>query len=276
MLYLKNILLHKKIKNLTNRPHSPERDQKTLKNCSDQKSITKNIDKKRINIIAEIKKSSPSKGVLNPDLDIAATASTYERHKDLISAVSVITEELYFGGSTQFLKSAKENTSLPILRKDFIISPYQIYESCSIGADCILLISTILGFQKLKRLYRLARDLGMDVLVEVHSKKDLSKALCLEAEIIGINNRDLRNMQINKDNIFEVLQEIKADDIRSRTFICESGIGENDMESEIKYMKKVFDMGVTTFLIGSYFMKNPDIDHALNILREKLIQNNLA
>jgi indole-3-glycerol phosphate synthase len=276
MLYLKNILLHKKKKNLTNRSHSPERDQKTLKNVLDQKSIIKNIDKKRINIIAEIKKSSPSKGVLNPDLDIAATASIYERHKDLIAAVSVITEELYFGGSTQFLMSARENTSLPILRKDFIISPYQIYESCNIGADCVLLISTILGFQKLKRLYRLARDLGMDVLVEVHSKKDLSKALCLGAEIIGINNRDLRNMQINKDNIFEILQEIKADDIRSRTFICESGIGENDMESEIKYMKKVFDMGVRTFLIGSYFMKNPDIDHALNKLREKLIQNNLA
>jgi indole-3-glycerol phosphate synthase len=276
MLYLKNILLDKKIKALTNRAYSQELDQKTLKNCLDKKSITKNIDQKRINIIAEIKKSSPSKGVLNPDLDIAATASIYERHKDIISAVSVITEELYFKGSTQFLISAKENTSLPILRKDFIISPYQVYESCSIGADCILLISTILGFKKLKKLYCLARSLGMDVLVEAHSKKDLRKALSLGAEIIGINNRDLRDMHIDKDNIFEVLQDIKADDISSRTFICESGIGESDMESEIKYMKKAFDMGVKTFLIGSYFMKNPDIDQALKRLKEKLMQNNLV
>ncbi len=270
MLYLKNILLNKKRSSLSSGIDDVCNHKDLIK-----KSLIKNIDQNKINVIAEIKKASPSKGCLSPDLDIAKTASIYDRHKDLICAISVITEELYFKGSPKYLLSAKNNTSLPVLRKDFILNQSQVYESFEMGADCILLISTLLGSKKLKRLYRLALNLGMDVLVEVHSKKDLEKAFAIDAELIGINNRDLRNMQINKNNIFSVLKDINPDELKSRIFVCESGIGENNMDSEIQYIKDVFERGVHTFLIGSYFMQSPDLEGALNIFKEKLIQRSL-
>lgn len=260
--FLKEILIGKK-KSLAG--IDPDGDIKPDKG----RGFLRNIVHGRINIIAEIKKASPSRGMINRDLDAANTASIYDCFSGFISGISVLTEEIYFRGDRHDIGKARKAASLPILRKDFIFSPKQVYESACLGADCILLIKPLLGFKKLKRLYEYAGSLGLDVLVEVYSKKELLQAAELGAGLIGINNRDLKNMKVDNSHIISVLKDVPADMLKGRTLVCESGV------DDISYMENIYNMGVNTFLIGTRFMASPGLEETLSRLGEGLRERGL-
>jgi len=229
-----------------------------------------NMDRDRVNIIAEIKKASPSRGIINADLDIEYTASTYGRFPGFISGISVLTEEIYFKGDGSDVKKAKKGTTLPILRKDFIFSQKQVYESAVLGADCILLIKSLLGLGKLKRLYEYAGEIGLDVLVETHHREEFLKILDMGAGLIGINNRDLKEMKVDSGHIISVLEDVPRDMIEDRTIVCESGVG------DIQYMERLCGMGVNNFLIGTHFMSSPMLGETLSRLGFGLKERGLA
>lgn len=193
----------------------------------------------RINIIAEIKRASPSAGIINANIDAAKQAIAYERGGAV--ALSVLTETRFFSGTTYDLTLARNATALPVLRKDFIISEYQVYESAALGADAVLLITRILTLSRLKSLLRLARRLGMDAVVEVYSKEDMEKAGKTDAGIIGINNRNLDTFETDvrhARNLDEKLSE-------GRIVVSASGIRfKTDIEENLK-------AGINNFLIGS-------------------------
>lgn len=228
------------------------------------KRFVENISPGRVNIIAEIKKASPSRGMINPGLDVGDTAGTYERFTSFISGISVLTEEKYFRGESRDIGRVKEAAGLPILRKDFIFSQRQVYESAVLGADCILLIKPLLGFNRLKQLYEYAGDMGLDVLVEVHHKKEFMQALEMGARLIGINNRDLKRMEVDRDHALSVLENIPGHMLEERIIICESGVEDPD------YIERLYIMGINTFLIGTYFMKSSDLEKTLSRFGEEL------
>jgi indole-3-glycerol phosphate synthase len=227
-------------------------------------NFLRNIKKGKINIIAEIKKASPSRGIINGKLDVEKTALTYNNFKSFISGISVLTEPLYFMGSPNDIKKVKSKTTLPVLRKDFIFSEVQIYESAAMEADCILLIASLLGGKKLKRLYELAGNLGLDALVEVHDIKELDRVLDSGAEFIGINNRDLKTMRINEDTIYDFLRYRSNKELSDKVFVCESGI------RDAGYIKDLFSEGINVFLIGEYFMSGNDLEGRLSDMELKL------
>lgn len=204
-----------------------------------------------ISIIAEIKKASPSKGVIIEKFDHKRIASIYEEIN--IDAISILTEEHFFKGRNEYIKEAKEITTKPILRKDFIIDEYQIYQAHEIGADAILLIATILP-GKLKSFYDLASRLGLHVLIEVHNQRELEEALETGGRIIGINNRDLRSFQVSLKHTEELIKYIPKDKI----VISESGISTAD---DIKYLE---GLGVNGVLIGEAFMRNIEDRNKIN------------
>lgn len=228
-----------------------------------------NIKKGKINIIAEIKKASPSKGIINAGLDIEKTASAYEGFRSFICGISVLTEKLYFGGSPENIKLVKGKTELPVLRKDFIFNETSVYESAELGADCILLIGSLLGFRKLKKLYNLARALGLDVLVEVHEIEELEKALDTGAEIIGINNRNLRDMSVSKRLIYDFLDHAGSGELSGKVIVCESGV------KDVGYIKELFLRGINTFLVGEYFMSGGNLEKTLSDMELELKNENL-
>lgn len=193
---------------------------------------------KSINLICEVKKASPSKGLILPNYDPVKTSKIYEEVG--AKAISVLTESDFFLGSLNDLKNVKNATNIPILRKDFIIDPYQIYESRYFGADCILLIASILEKNELKDFIRLAEDLKLDSLIEIHSKNDLKKALECEAENIGINNRNLDTLKVNIKTSLSIFPLIPAE----KRVVSESGI---KGEKEIEALK---NCGINSFLIG--------------------------
>lgn len=273
MKYIKEILILKKeeIRKI-NRDYSCMESAFTAaeKTQKSRKSFFKNIRRGKINIIAEIKKASPSRGMINENLDIGRTAHIYNDFENFICGISVLTESLYFKGDPGDIKMVKENSKLPVLRKDFIFSDIQVYESAALGADCILLISTLLGRKKLKKLYDLAVSLGLDVLVEAHSIEDLDKVLDTGARFIGINNRNLKDMSIDGKTIYNFLDYRQKKDLKDKVFICESGI------EDTEYIKDLFSNGVNTFLIGGYFMASKDLEKTLKkmeleLKKEKLI-----
>jgi indole-3-glycerol phosphate synthase len=227
------------------------------------------ISTSRINIIAEIKKASPSRGIINGSLDVENVALLYGRYKSFISAISVVTEPVYFKGSSDFLKAVKKVSDLPVLRKDFIFHESQIYESADMGADCILLISSILGQKKLNRLYNVARNSGLDVLVEAHSIREFDKSLNTGARLIGINNRNLKNMEINIGNTIDILEHTAGKDIKDRIIVCESGMDNTG------YIIDLYKRGVNVFLIGSYFMQSKNLAHDLSDMEASLKKENL-
>lgn len=196
-----------------------------------------------ISIIAEIKKASPSKGVIVENFNHKEIAGIYEEIN--IDAISILTEKHFFKGSNEYLKEAREITTKPILRKDFIIDEYQIYEAYEIGADAILLIAAILP-GRLKNLYHLASRLGLHVLIEVHNKEELEEALETGGRIIGINNRDLKSFQVSLKHTEELIKYIPTDKI----VVSESGIS---TAQDIKYLES---LGVDAVLIGEVFMRN--------------------
>ena len=197
-------------------------------------------------VIAEIKKASPSKGVLRPDFHPAEIARSYQCGG--AACLSVLTDIDFFQGSDAYLREARDATRLPVLRKDFIIDPYQVYEARSIGADCILLIVACLTDAELRALSVLARKLGMDVLVEVHDAGELDRALDLGDRLIGINNRNLRSFQVSLDTTLSLLERIPGD----RLVVTESGIHTRE---DVALMRR---SGVRAFLVGEAFMRADD------------------
>jgi indole-3-glycerol phosphate synthase len=197
-------------------------------------------------VIAEIKKASPSKGVIRADFRPAEIAATYAAHG--AACLSVLTDEQYFQGSTEYLKQAREACSIPVLRKDFMIDPYQVYEARAMGADCILLIAAALGLPRMKELEAIAHDLGMAVLVEVHNGEELDLALQLDTPLVGINNRNLRTFEVTLDTTLNLLDRIPSD----RIVVTESGIF---TPQDVALMR---GHNVHTFLVGEAFMRQPD------------------
>jgi indole-3-glycerol phosphate synthase len=194
-------------------------------------------------VIAEIKKASPSRGVLREVFDPAWIAASYE--KGGAACLSVLTDIDFFQGADAFLQAARAACSLPVLRKDFIIDPYQVYEARAIGADCILLIVAALDDAMLLELLQLAEALGMDALVEVHDADELERALALPARLVGINNRDLRTFETSLETTLGFLERIPAD----RIVVTESGIHTPD---DVSLMRS---HGVNVFLVGEAFMR---------------------
>ena len=194
-------------------------------------------------IIAEIKKASPSKGIIREHFIPEDIARQYEQAG--ACCLSVLTDQDFFQGHEDYLIAARMACSLPVLRKDFMVDPYQIYEARMIGADCILLIVSALSDGQLQDFNALAQELGMDVLVEVHSADELERALPLEGALLGINNRNLHTFEVSLDNTFELLPAIPD----GRLVITESGIHTTDD------VQAMFDHNINTFLVGEAFMR---------------------
>lgn len=194
-------------------------------------------------VIAEIKKASPSKGVLREDFRPADIARSYAAHG--AACLSVLTDRDFFQGSPEYLAQARAACELPILRKDFIVDPYQVYEARAMGADCILLIVAALDPAAMANLERLARDLGMAVLVEVHDAAELDAALGLQTPLIGINNRNLRDFEVRLETTLALLPRVSSD----RIVVTESGILTPD---DVLRMR---GSGVNVFLVGEAFMR---------------------
>ncbi|KEI72794.1 indole-3-glycerol phosphate synthase TrpC [Endozoicomonas elysicola] len=217
-------------------------------------SLFAKIEKQQVAVIAEIKKASPSKGIIREHFEPADIARSYEHSG--ASCLSVLTDHDFFQGSEAYLLAAREACSLPVLRKDFMVDPYQIYEARMIGADCILLIVSALSDQQLREFNALAQSLGMDVLVEVHGADELERALPLPGAILGINNRNLHTFEVSLENTFELLGSIPD----GRLVVTESGIHtKNDVESMIEH-------NVKSFLVGEAFMRQEDPGQALKEL----------
>ena len=197
-------------------------------------------------VIAEIKKASPSRGVLREAFDPEQIAVSYE--KGGAACLSVLTDIDFFKGADAYLQQARAACSLPVLRKDFVIDPYQVVEARALGADCILLIVAALDDDLLLELLQLAGDLGMDALVEVHDAAELQRALALPAPLLGINNRDLRTFETSLDTTLGYLEQIPDD----RIIVTESGIHTVD---DVALMRS---HGVDCFLVGEAFMKAPE------------------
>ena len=197
-------------------------------------------------VIAEVKKASPSKGVLRADFDPAAIARSYARHG--AACLSVLTDAEFFQGHRDYLIQAREASGLPVLRKDFIVDPYQIYEARAMGADCILLIVAALDDNAMIGLERVAMELGMAVLVEVHDAHEFERALGLQTPLLGINNRNLRTFETRLETTLDLLKHVSPD----RLVITESGILS---AADVERMRQA---GVSAFLVGEAFMRSPD------------------
>jgi indole-3-glycerol phosphate synthase len=205
----------------------------------------------RAAVIAEIKKASPSKGVLRAEFIAADIAQSYAEHG--AACLSVLTDRQFFQGSVDYLKQARASCDLPVLRKDFMIDPYQVYESRAMGADCILLIVACLEDAQMAQLEAIARSLDMAVLVEVHDRDELQRALKLKTPLVGINNRNLRTFEVSLDTTLAMLGDLPAD----RLLVTESGIRQPED------VKKMRDAGVHAFLVGEAFMRADDPGAAL-------------
>ena len=194
-------------------------------------------------VIAEIKKASPSRGIIRADFDPVAIAKSYAAHG--ATCLSVLTDEQYFQGADQYLIDARAAVGLPVIRKDFIVDEYQIYEARALGADCILLIVSALNIMQLTVLHQLARGLGLDVLIEVHDKSELDAALSLQPTLIGINNRNLKTFETRLETTLDLLEHI-PDQV---TVVTESGIS---TQTDVALMR---DHDVHCFLVGEAFMR---------------------
>jgi indole-3-glycerol phosphate synthase len=205
-------------------------------------------------VIAEVKKASPSKGVLREDFRPAAIAESYARHG--AACLSVLTDERFFQGATAYLQQARAACELPVLRKDFMVDEYQVMDAGAMGADCILLIAACLSDAQMSDLEAAAHAIGLDVLVEVHDGNELDRALKLKTPLVGINNRNLRTFEVTLDTTLGLLPRVPAD----RLLVTESGIlGAADV-------KRMRDANVHAFLVGEAFMRAPDPGQALATL----------
>ncbi|MCE4555389.1 indole-3-glycerol phosphate synthase TrpC [Pelomonas cellulosilytica] len=216
-----------------------------------ERSLRASIAAGHAGVIAEIKKASPSKGVIREDFKPAEIAETYARNG--ASCLSVLTDERFFQGSIAYLRQARAACELPVLRKDFMVDEYQVMEAGAIGADCILLIAACLADSQMADLEATAHAIGLDVLVEVHDGDELDRALKLKTPLLGINNRNLRTFDVTLDTTLSLLPRVPAD----RLLVTESGIlGAADV-------KRMRDANVNAFLVGETFMRAPDPGAAL-------------
>jgi indole-3-glycerol phosphate synthase len=228
--------------------------------CQENKNLSRNflqkLQEKTLNkqtaLICEIKKGSPISGLIREDFDVTNIAKTYE--KNGATCLSVLTDEKFFLSCDDFLIQARQASTLPILRKDFMIDSYQIYEAKLLGADCILLIVAMLDDSKLKELETVAIDLNLDVLVEVHNQEELQRASKLKSKLLGINNRNLKTLEVNLNTALELAKQVSA----NYTLIAESGI---KSPQDLKLLKNA---GFNCFLIGEYFMRKHDISSAMH------------
>ena len=198
------------------------------------------------NVIAELKKASPSRGVIREDYAPADLAPKLENAG--AAALSVLTEEEFFSGSLADLKTARKAVQIPVLRKDFIVDPWQVWETRAAGADAFLLIAAILSDETLRELLELGRSLGMEPLVEVHTREEVARAIAVGARIIGVNNRDLRNFNVRVGTSLEFVEAIPEECIA----VSESGLGTHDDLARLR------GAGFDAFLIGEHLMKEPD------------------
>lgn len=222
---------------------SPENFSDTLKKFK---------SKNKIALIAEVKKASPSKGLIKKDFNHIQIAQIYEKSE--AAAISVLTDEKFFQGNIQYLKDVKNTVNIPVLRKDFIIDEYQIYQTREMHADIILLIASALEKNQLKEYYSLSKELGLSVLLEVHDKNEFEFALEINADIIGINNRNLKTFEVSLDNTINLIKDTK---LNNNYIISESGIETN---SDVKLLQ---DNHVNGILVGESIIKKDDIEKAI-------------
>ena len=202
-------------------------------------------------VIAEVKKASPSKGILRPDFIPADIAQSYAEHG--AACLSVLTDQQFFQGSIDYLKQARASCDLPVLRKDFMVDPYQVYEARAMGADCILLIAACLDDAQMQSLEALAMSLDMAVLVEVHDGAELQRALQLKTPLLGINNRNLKTFDVSLDTTLGLIKDVPA----GHLLVTESGI------STVADVQRMRAAGVQAFLVGEVFMRADEPGHAL-------------
>ena len=258
---LKRIITKKKeiLEELKNNTSLKEIEQKALNQpiqleSKFTQSIRENTKKKVISIIAELKKASPSKGLISKNFDPIQITQAYE--KNGATCLSVLTDTHFFQGSNAILTTVRENTSIPILRKDFIFDPWQVYETRLIGADCMLLILSALSKEQFKALYDLGKSINLDILVEVHNEEELNIALEANVELLGINNRNLHTFETSLENTQKLLPLIPKDTL----LVTESGI------KDAKDIRSMIDSGVYSFLIGESLMKTQAPGEALKTL----------
>lgn len=217
-------------------------------------ALRRRVDAGEAAVIAEIKKASPSKGVLRPDFMPADIAQSYAEHG--AACLSVLTDRSFFQGEPDYLKQARASCDLPVLRKDFMIDPYQIYESRAMGADCVLLIAACLDDAQMRDLEALALALNMAVLVEVHDGAELDRALALKTPLVGINNRNLKTFEVSLQTTLDLRARVPAD----RLLVTESGIAH---AADVIQMR---ESGVHAFLVGEAFMRADEPGQALSDL----------
>ena len=210
-------------------------------------AIESRVRSRQCAVIAEIKRASPSKGVIRQGFDPEEIAKDYERGG--ATCLSVLTDVDFFQGCDDYLRVARAACSLPVLRKDFIIDPYQLFESRAIGADCILLIVSVLDDSQLQEFHGLARELGLDVLIEVHDREELARALPLSPGLLGINNRDLHTFRTSLATTYSLLEEIEGGSLGEPLVVTESGIHSRE---DVDAMR---NHDVYAFLVGEAFMK---------------------
>jgi len=256
MQHLENIIQNKLLEiNILKKSQKSYYESELLNNkCSGFLSALRNT-KNNNPIVAEIKRYSPSKGELDSSIDVANLAKIYEDSG--ATCISVLTDKKFFRGSNDDLKIVKKSTSLPILRKDFIVDEIQIYESKIIGADCILLILSCLKESEFLRLLEVSKRLEIDVLVEVHDKRELDIALRANCDLIGINNRNLKTFEVSTQTSIDLIEQI---DVTDKFIISESGI------SNVDDINKLKGHGINGFLIGESLIISTDISSHLRNL----------
>jgi len=255
---LKEIMQKKKERLLLAAQSLPLEDLKArCQGLSPARPFIEAISKPRtISLIAEIKKSSPSRGVIRENFNLVEIAGIYQ--EAAVNAVSVLTEEDYFSGNLSYINEVKNIFLGPVLRKDFILEPYQVYESRFYGADAILLIADLLTKDKIAELMQIAVDLGMDCLIEVHDEKELKKVLNMKVGLIGINNRDLHTLEVDFKTTEKLFPLIPKD----KVVVVESGIKSHQ---DVLFLKI---LGVSAVLIGEAFMQAPDIKNKVEEIME--------
>ncbi|MDR3086846.1 MAG: indole-3-glycerol phosphate synthase TrpC [Azoarcus sp.] len=219
-------------------------------------ALQSRVAKRQAAVIAEIKKASPSKGLIRPDFRPAGIAASYAAHG--ATCLSVLTDRSFFQGAPAYLEAARAACALPVLRKDFLVDPYQVYEARVMGADAILLIVAALSDAQMQEFAAIARELGMSVLVESHDGAELTRALRLDTPLIGINNRNLRTFAVSRDNTLALLPQIPP----GRLVVTESGIATREDVATLRAA------GVHAFLVGEAFMREEEPGEALATLFE--------